>query len=276
MTMLDPIDCLAGTMQTCTKQAEDANRQRKVLAAMVKAHISKPAIRDAVAAFVRLHMDDIAPSTQTTALMLMLKQIAPGKPAKAKHLGEYVAEHCNGVSQHWARNNAFGLLVQIGVVDAKDGNGFVWADLAAKHRAPRDAAIALIKKAALPAFPELADEQRKLAAAKKAHDMAVQRRDLARKTAAIVAQEPAAEAQQGNTKVILAAVAAALFAGGVLIAKYGSAPTVEADAPVQEVYDDAPAMDIPAMLRSSHPGFDMLPMSEQQRLIDEAEAAFSR
>jgi hypothetical protein len=272
---IDPFDSLAGAMQTCTKQAEDALKHRRVLAALVKSHIGKPAVRDAVAAFVRLHMDDIEASTQTTALMIMLKQIAPNKPANAKQLGEYVAEHCNGISQHWARNHAFGLLVQIGVVDAKEGNGFVWADLAAKHKAPRDAAFAMLTSVVKPAFPELYDEQRKLAAAQKAHDLAKQRQELLRKTAAMVASQPDVAPPQSNVKVIVAAVAAALFAGGVLIAKYGSAPVVEADAPTQEVYADAPAIDIASMLRANHPGFDQLPMGKQQQLIDEATAAFN-
>ena len=273
MTQFDPFDCLASAMQECTKQAEDALKHRKVLAALVKSHISKPAIKDAVAAFVRLHMDDIPASTQATALMIMLKQIAPGKAANAKQLGEYVAEHCNGVSQTWARNHAFGLLVQIGVIDAKDSNGFVWADLAAKRTASRDYALTLVKSALKPAYPELHDEQRKLAAAQKAHALATQRQALARQTAAMTADSKPVES---NVKVIVAAVAAALFAGGVLIAKYGSAPAVHQDAPQQQVYDDAPAMDIAAMLRANQPGFDALPMGEQQRMIDEATAAFNQ
>ena len=273
MTQFDPFDCLVGAMQDCTKQAEDALKHRKVLAALVKSHISKPAIKDAVAAFVRLHMDDIPASTQSTALMIMLKQIAPSKAANAKQLGEYVAEHCNGVSQHWARNHAFGLLVQIGVIDAKDGNGFVWADLAAKRTASRDYALTFVKSALKPAYPELHDEQRKLAAAQKAHALATQRQALVRQTAAIVGD---ANPVESNAKVIIAAVAAALFASGVLIAKYGAPPVVHQDAPQQQVYEYAPAIDITAMLRANQPGFDALPMSEQQRMIDEATAAFNQ
>ena len=166
--------------------------------------------------------------------------------------------------------------MSIGLIEPKQSSGYVWADLAAKRKAQRDAVIQLVKSVARPGFPELADEQRKYAAAIKANELAKKRAEVARQTNAIIANtdQTAVLQRDSNTKVILAAVAAALFACGVLVAKYGSNEDASPENTAE--YENAPVYDVEKMLSESNPDFYKLPMDEQARLIGEAKAAFAK
>ena len=268
---------VTGALKIAEKYAEQELKQQKLLAAQIKEHLSKAEVREKIVAFMRYH-DDV-PNTQITAcLMAMIRQYAPGKAANAKDIGALVASSIPDVSQRFVRDDCFGLLVSIGLIEPKQSSGYVWADLAAKRKASRDAVIQLVKSVARPGFPELAEEQRKYAAALKANELAKKRAEVARQTNAIIASTDQAAVLQrdSNTKVILAAVAAALFAGGVLVAKYGS----HGDAsPAQQEnyseYENAPVYDVEKMLSESNPDFYKLPMDEQARLIAGAKAAFA-
>lgn len=269
----DAFSSVTSALKIAEKEAEKELKQQKLLAAQVKAHLSKASVREKIVAFMRFH-DGIPNATITACLMAMIRQYSPGKAANAKDIGAMVASSLPDVSQRFVRDDVFGLLVSIGLIESKQTSGFVWADLAARKRESIQAVIGMAKRAAQPAFPELYDEQRKYAAAVKANDLAKKRADIARQTAAMVASTDTVEVMRrdSNTKVIIAAVAAALFAGGVLVAKYGSAPT-ETTEIEQEEY--APAFNIEQMLRDNTPGFDDLPLSEQARMVAEAEKAFA-
>lgn len=268
---------VANALKIAEKGAEQELKQQKLLAAQVKAHLSKAEVREKIVAFMRYH-DDVPNAQITACLMAMIRQYAPGKSANAKDIGALVASSMPEVSQRFVRDDCFGLLVSIGLVDAKPSSGYVWADIAAKRKARRDAVIQLVKSVARPGFPELAEEQRKYAAALKANELAKKRAEVARQTNAIIAStdQTAVLQRDSNTKVILAAVAAALFAGGVLVAKYGSSGDAAQSQPEKtEEYESAPVYDVEKMLSESNPDFYKLPMEEQARLIEEAKAAFA-
>lgn len=265
---------VTGVLKIAEKSAEQELRQHKLLAAQVKAHLSKAEIRDKIVAFMRYH-DDVPNAQITACLMAMIRQYAPCKDASAKDIAGLAASSVDGISEWFARDKAFPLLVSIGLVDARENaRGYVWADLAAKRKAQRDAVIQLVKSVARPGFPELADEQRKYAAAIKANELAKKRAEVARQTNAIIAStdQTAVLQRDSNTKVILAAVAAALFACGVLVAKYGS--NEDASPENTAAYENAPVYDVEKMLSESNPDFYKLPMDEQARLIAGAKAAF--
>lgn len=268
---------VTGALKIAEKSAEQELKQQKLLAAQVKAHLSKAEVREKIVAFMRYH-DDVPNAQITACLMAMIRQCAPGKSANAKDIGALVASSIPDVSQRFVRDDCFGLLLSIGMIEPKQSSGYVWADLAAKRKASRDAVIQLVKNVTKPGFPELAEEQRKYAAALKANELAKKRAEVARQTNAIIAStdQTAVLQRDSNTKVILAAVAAALFAGGVLVAKYGSngdaAPATEEKT---SEYESAPIYDMEKMLSESNPDFYKLPMGEQARLIEEAKAAFA-
>lgn len=270
---------VTGALKIAEKYAEQELKQQKLLAAQIKEHLSKAEVRDKIVAFMRYH-DDVPNAQITACLMAMIRQYAPCKDASAKDIAGLAASSVDGLAEWFARDKAFPLLVSIGLVDARENaRGYVWADLAAKRKAQRDAVIQLVKSVARPGFPELAEEQRKYAAALKANEIAKKRAEVARQTNAIIANtdQTAVLQRDSNTKVILAAVAAALFAGGVLVAKYGS----HGDAsPAQQEnsseYENAPVYDVEKMLSESNPDFYKLPMDEQARLIGEAKAAFAK
>ena len=268
---------VAGALKIAEKSAEQELKQQKLLAAQVKAHLSKAEVREKIVAFMRYH-DDVPNAQITACLMAMIRQYAPGKSANAKDMGALVASTMPELSQWFARDKAFSLLVSIGLIEPKQSSaGYVWADLAAKRKASRDAIIQLVKNVTKPGFPELAEEQRKYAAALKANELAKKRAEVARQTNAIIANTDQAAVLQrdSNTKVILAAVAAALFAGGVLVAKYGGDAEPSQTKNAAE-YENAPVYDVEKMLSDSNPDFYKLPMDEQARLIGEAKAAFAK
>lgn len=268
---------VAGALKIAEKSAEQELKQQKLLAAQVKAHLSKAEVREKIVAFMRYH-DDVPNAQITACLMAMIRQYAPGKSANAKDMGALVASTMPELSQWFARDKAFSLLVSIGLIEPKQSSaGYVWADLAAKRKAQRDAVIQLVKSVARPGFPELAEEQRKYAAALKANELAKKRAEVARQTNAIIANTDQAAVLQrdSNTKVILAAVAAALFAGGVLVAKYGGDAEPSQTKNAAE-YENAPVYDVEKMLSDSNPDFYKLPMDEQARMIGEAKAAFAK
>lgn len=271
------IDRFAGVenaIANCDKVAKSLDKSLKMYAALLRYQLTKQSSKDAIIAFMRLH-ESVPNKAIQACIMAMLRQYAPSTTANAKALAQAASDGIDGITEWFARDKVFPLLVAVGVIEKKDGaEGFLWADLAAKKRANVDALIGLAKRAAKPAFPELYDEQRKYAATLKANELAKKRAEVARQTAAMVASTDTVEVMRrdSNTKVVIAAVAAALFAGGVLVAKYGSAPAE----PIKNAEEEyAPAFDIEQMLRDNHPGFDKLPMSEQASLVSEAEKAFS-
>lgn len=268
-------DCTDKLLKMSEEQAKQEIKHAKLNALLVKQQLSKGDNLHMITAFMRLH-DDVPMDKQRGAIAVMIRQYSPGKPANAKDLGAMVASRVQDVSARFGRDDVFGLLVNLGLIVPKEGaQGYLWAELQPRSKQVRDIATDLCKRAVTPAFPELYDEQRKHAAALKANQLAKQRADLVRQTAALVASTDAAaiDQRQSNTKVIIAGVAAALFFGGVLIAKYGDAPQPQAENTAQ--YEAAPLFDVEKMLRENNPQFDSLPLSQQEKMIKEAEAAFN-
>lgn len=267
-------DCTDALLKKCEQQTKEQIKQAKANALLVKQQLQKGDNLNMITAFMRLH-DDVPTDKQRAVIAVMIRQYAPGKPANAKDLGALAASRVDGVPSRFGRDDVFGLLVNVGLIVPKEGSqGYLWADLQPRSKQVRDIAVDLCKRATVPAFPELHDEQRKYNAAVKANQLAKQRADLARQTAALVASTDTSlvDQRQSNVKVILAGVAAALFFGGVLIAKYGDTP---ASPEIAAQQDEAPLFDVEKMLRETNPQFDSLPISEQERLIAEATRAFS-
>ena len=263
-------------VKSADNEASKQLNQRKEYANLIKKHLSSQQSKEKLVAFMRYH-DGVSNADITACIMAVIRLYAPGKPINAKDTGASVANYVN-VSQRFVRDDIIGLLVSIGLLQRSgDTEGVRWTDLAANRHKTRDAAIELLKRAAKPAYPELYDEQRKLAAAIKANELAKRRQEVARSTAAIIAntdQLPHIQ-RDSNTKVVLTAVAAALFAGGVLLAKYGDSQP--APSKKQEITQEqsAPMFDIEKMLSESNSSFYKLPMEEQARLIDQAKQAFA-
>ena len=268
-------DCTDKLLKISEEQAKQEIKHAKLNALLVKQQLSKGDNLHMITAFMRLH-DDVPMDKQRSAIAVMIRQYSPGKPANAKDLGALVASRVQDVSARFGRDDVFGLLVNLGLIVPKEGaQGYLWAELQPRSKQVRDIATDLCKRAVTPAFPDLYDEQRKHAAALKANQLAKQRSDLVRQTAALVASTDTAiiDQRQSNTKVIFAGVAAALFFGGVLVAKYGNAPQPQAENTSQ--YETAPLFDVEKMLRENNPQFDSLPLSQQETMIKEATAAFN-
>ena len=269
-------ESLESVLKNADKDAEKELSHKKAYAKLLKSHLSGTESRNRLVAFMRYH-SDVKNTDITACIMSMLHNYVPAQPANAKQLATIAAASVPDIKEWFARDKVFSLLVDIGVITPRDGIGYIWTDLAANQHKTRDAAIDLLKRAAKPAYPELYDEQRKLAAAIKANDLAKRRQEIARSTAAIIAntdQLPHIQ-RDSNTKVVLAAVAAVLFAGGVLVAKYGDSQPQQTK--TQEITQEqsAPMFDVEKMLAESNPSFYKLPMEEQARLIDQAKQAFA-
>lgn len=267
-------DCTDALLKKCEQQTKEQIKQAKANALLVKQQLQKGDNLNMITAFMRLH-DDVPADKQRAVIAVMIRQYAPGKPANAKDLGALAASRVEGVTGRFGRDDVFGLLVNVGLIVPKEGSqGYLWADLQPRSKQVRDIAVDLCKRATAPAFPELHNEQRKYNAAVKANQLAKQRADLARQTAALVASTDASviDQRQSNVKVILAVAAAALFFGGVLIAKYGDSPVSPEIATQQE---EAPLFDIENMLRENNPQFDSLPINEQKKQIEDATRLFS-
>ena len=268
-------DCTDKLLKISEEQAKQEIKHAKLNALLVKQQLSKGDNLHMITAFMRLH-DDVPMDKQRSAIAVMIRQYSPGKPANAKDLGALVASRVQDVSARFGRDDVFSLLVNLGLIVPKEGaQGYLWAELQPRSKQVRDIATDLCKRAVTPAFPDLYDEQRKHAAALKANQLVKQRADLVRQTAALVASTDTAviDQRQSNAKVILAGVAAALFFGGVLVAKYGNAPQPQAENTAQ--YETAPLFDVEKMLRENNPQFDSLPLSQQEKMISEATAAFN-
>ena len=268
-------DCTDKLLKISEEQAKQEIKHAKLNALLVKQQLSKGDNLHMITAFMRLH-DDVPMDKQRSAIAVMIRQYSPGKPANAKDLGALVASRVQDVSARFGRDDVFGLLVNLGLIVPKEGaQGYLWAELQPRSKQVRDIATDLCKRAVTPAFPDLYDEQRKHAAALKANQLAKQRADLVRQTAALVASTDTAviDQRQSNAKVIIAGVAAALFFGGVLVAKYGDSPQPQAENTAQ--YETAPLFDVEKMLRENNPQFDNLPLSQQEKMISEATAAFN-
>ena len=263
-------------IKSADREANKQLKQRKEYANLIKRHLSSQQAKEKLVAFMRYH-DSVSNADITDCIMAVIRLYAPGKSINAKDTGASVATSIN-VSHRFVRDDIIGLMVSIGLLQRSgDTEGIRWTDLAANQHKTRDAALELLKRAAKPAYPELYDEQRKLAAAIKANDLAKRRQEIARSTAAIIAntdQLPHIQ-RDSNAKVVLAAVAAALFAGGVLVAKYGDSQPQQTK--TQEIAQEQPApmFDVEKMLSESNPSFYKLPMEEQARLIEQAKQAFA-
>ena len=268
-------DCTDALLKISEAQAKQEVKQAKLNAMLVKQQLQKGDNLHMITAFMRLN-GDVPTDKQRAVIAVMIRQFSPGKPANAKDLGALATARVEGVAGWFARDKVFGLLVNLGLIVPKEGaQGYLWAELQPRSKQVRDIATDLCKRAVTPAFPDLYDEQRKHAAALKANQLAKQRADLVRQTAALVASTDTAiiDQRQSNTKVIFAGVAAALFFGGVLVAKYGNAPQPQAENTAQ--YETAPLFDVEKMLRENNPQFDNLPLSQQEKMIKEATAAFN-
>ena len=262
-------------LNKATRIAADEEKNRKLYEKLVAVKLTSGDNINMIVSFIRLN-DDVPADKIRAVISAMARCYAPSKPANAKALGTDVSRRVGGVSVRFCMDDVFGLLVNLGLIVPKEGaQGYLWAELQPRSKQVRDIATDLCKRAVTPAFPDLYDEQRKHAAALKANQLAKQRADLVRQTAALVASTDTAaiDQRQSNARVIIAGVAAALFFGGVLVAKYGDAPQPQAENTAQ--YETAPLFDVEKMLRENNPDFDSLPLSQQEKMISEATAAFN-
>jgi hypothetical protein len=265
-------------IEKAVRMAEDEEKNRKLHEKLVAVKLTSGDNINMIASFIRMH-DDVPAGKAKAVIVAMSRCYAPGKTANAKELGTLAASRVEGVTGRFGRDDVFPLLVNLGLIVKKpQAEGYLWAELQPRSKqvkAALSSAADLCKRAAQPAFPELYDEQRKYNAALKANQLAKQRADLVRQTNALVASTDASalDRRQSNFKVIAAGVAAALFFGGVLVAKYGDDAGSRADVGVDEA--SAPAFDVKAMLMENDPNFLALPLDEQERRIKEAERLFS-
>lgn len=257
----------------------------------VMAFFDKASVKQVLIQHIALTKEMCAADLQKEAILQIASHCIPGATVNLRELEESIS--VEGVSTNFLRNHLIPTIQRTGLIVPKPNgaNGWLWAEISApnlldslKHAASNALQLAQ------PENPELAEEQRKLAAEQRLSEVANRRLLLAKQNAKLIAEasklnaeneaeilknpiRPVAQQNQ-NLPALLAAGFAAVLIGALLINKNTDSPSLPtAQAAMAEPAPDYNSMTDEDILRlQMGDQFDRLPATRQQAMIAELQA----